>query len=71
MSDDKIIEELKDIKKLLALSLTKDQSKVEQIEFLSNVGFEPKEIAEIINTTANTVRVSLSRIRKKSKNSSK
>ena len=71
MSDDKIIEEVKDIKKLLALSLTKDQSKVEQIEFLSNVGFEPKEIAEIINTTANAVRVSLSRIRKKSKNSSK
>ncbi|MCZ6594508.1 MAG: sigma factor-like helix-turn-helix DNA-binding protein [Bacteroidetes bacterium] len=66
MNNDKIIEELRNIKKLLALSLVKEQSQVEQIEFLSNVGFQPKEIAEVLNTSANSVRVTLSRIRKKS-----
>ena len=71
MNDEKVIKELITIKKLLALSLIKDLSQVEQIEFLSNAGFQPKEIAEIINTSANSVRVTLSRIRKKSKNSSK
>jgi DNA-binding CsgD family transcriptional regulator len=32
---------------------------------LSSAGFQPKEIAEICGTTANTVRVALSTIRKK------
>ena len=71
MNDERVVEELRMIKKLLALSLIKDLSQVEQIEFLSNAGFQPKEIAEIINTSANSVRVTLSRIRKKSLNSSK
>jgi len=65
MSDVQIIEELKNIKKLLAYSLIKDQPQGEKIEFLSSAGFQPKEIAEILNTSSNTVRVTLSRIRKK------
>jgi len=71
MNDEKVIEELRTIKKLLAFSLIKDLSQVEQIQFLSNSGFQPKEIAEILNTSANSVRVTLSRIRKKSQTSSK
>ena len=71
MNEDKIVEELKNIKRLLALSLIKDKNQTEQIKFLSDAGFQPKEIAEIINTSANTVRVTKTRIRKSEKDGKK
>ena len=40
--------------------------KREQIELLSKSGFQPKEIAELIGTTPNTVRVGLAALRKSS-----
>lgn len=59
-----ILEELKIIKKLLALNLLKDQSQTDRIEFLDSIGIKPKEIAKILGATSNTVSVTLNRIRK-------
>jgi DNA-binding CsgD family transcriptional regulator len=42
----------------------KGLSQTEQIATLSRSGFSPKEIAEVLGTTANTVRVALVGIRK-------
>jgi DNA-binding CsgD family transcriptional regulator len=53
--------------RLLAINATLGKKQNEQIEFLNNAGFKPKEIADILGTTGNTVRVALAGIRKKSK----
>lgn len=50
---------------MTALQLTAGKKQTESIELLSVVGFQPKEIAEILGTTPNTVRVGLSGLRKK------
>jgi len=52
------------ISKILVLNQIKDMQQRESIPYLSQLGFQPKEIAELINTTANTVRVALSKHRK-------
>jgi DNA-binding CsgD family transcriptional regulator len=39
-------------------------SQTEQIASLSRIGFSPKDIADVLGTTANTVRVALVSIRK-------
>ncbi len=62
--NDEIIKELRRITKLLILIATKDQSRKDQIISLAGLDFQPKEIAELIGTTANTVRVTLARIKK-------
>jgi DNA-directed RNA polymerase specialized sigma24 family protein len=46
--------------KLLALHLVKEQPQSDQINLLSRAGFKPAEIAELVGTTSNTVRVCLS-----------
>jgi CRP-like cAMP-binding protein len=67
MNDNNVLSELQQIKKLLLVLCTKDQSQKEQIKILSNVGFQPKEIAELIGSTANTVNVTLNRLKKEGK----
>ncbi len=62
--EEKFIAELRRISILLALNMTKGQSQREKIEILAGVGFQPKEIAEILGTTAGTVSVTLTRSRK-------
>jgi hypothetical protein len=60
-----ILHELQTIKRLLAHSLfAEDESQTKRIEKLDSVGFRPKEIAEILGTSANTVNVALTKIRK-------
>ena len=59
-----ILEELRRITKLLVLIATRDQRQKEQIRILSNIGFRPKDIAQLIDTTSNTVRVTLAEIKK-------
>jgi hypothetical protein len=49
----------------MAIGLPKEISQTKKIEILSSVGLAPKEIAEILGTTSNTVSVTLSGIRKK------
>lgn len=57
---------LKLITKLLALNLVKDyKTQKEQIITLSSFGFQPIEIADLLNTSSNSVNVALSRARKK------
>jgi len=53
--------------RLIALSIIADKKRPEQFMLLSNAGLQPKEIAEIVGTTPNTVRVVLSKIRKEMK----
>jgi len=65
--DEDILKEIKHIKRLLVLLCTKDVDQKRQIHMLNSVGFQPKEIAELIGTTANTVRVGKSRIKKERK----
>lgn len=64
-NEDQVLLEIQKITKLLLLMVTKGQSQTDQIETLYKVGFQPKEIATFLGTTANTVRVTLSKSRKK------
>lgn len=63
--------ELKRMSKLLALLATRDRKRNEQIKMLSDIDFQPKEIAELLGVTPNAVRVALHAIRKKSKKKTK
>lgn len=47
------------------------ESQKDKIIFLGSAGLSPKDIAEILGTTANTVNVTLARSRKASKNKGK
>jgi DNA-binding CsgD family transcriptional regulator len=59
-----VLSELRRIVRLMTLSITKELSQRERIALLSAAGFQPKEIAELVGTTANTVSVTLAHIRK-------
>lgn len=61
---DEILVELRKISRLLTLLVTTDMSQKQKIEVLSAVGFQPREIAELIGTTPNTVSVTLVHMRK-------
>ncbi|MBA7502609.1 hypothetical protein ES706_01202 [subsurface metagenome] len=50
---------------IVAISSLKDLTTTEKIILLDKSGFAPKEIAEIIGTKPNVVRVRLSEIRKR------
>ena len=52
---------------LLAVLVAVDKNQQEQIVLLSRIGMQPKEIAKMLNTTPNTVRVTLSKFRKNKK----
>jgi DNA-directed RNA polymerase specialized sigma24 family protein len=67
MNDNDIVKELQQIKKLLVSLCIKDLPQKEQIKNLSSVGFQPKEIADLVGTTPNTVNVSLNRLKKEIK----
>jgi DNA-directed RNA polymerase specialized sigma24 family protein len=58
-------EKLDTIIKLLAMQSLEDKKGREAISILANLGFQPKDIATMIGTTPNTVRVALSEMRKK------
>jgi DNA-binding NarL/FixJ family response regulator len=57
-------ENVKTLVRLNALIIVSGRSQREQIHLLSKGGFSPKEIADIIGTSANTVSVELSRKRR-------
>lgn len=63
--NDEILFEIKKMSKLLSLLLTKDFSQTEKIQFLNNIGYPPKEIASMIDTTPNSVSVTLNKLKKK------
>ena len=51
--------------RLVAMSLVIGRKQTEQIAILTKASFSPKEIAELLGTTPNAVRVALSNLRKK------
>jgi DNA-directed RNA polymerase specialized sigma24 family protein len=53
--------------RLKAFELIHGRAQREQIQLLSQVGFTPKEIGEMLGTSANTVSVELSRFRRETK----
>ena len=53
--------------KLVATGLLAEKNQRQQIELLSKSGMAPKEIAELIGTSPNTVRVTFTAIRKSKK----
>ena len=68
VQSEQILQELKIIRAVLLSELTKNVTQTESIAVLSKAGLAPKEIAEALGTTANTVRVALSTAKtKKSK----
>jgi DNA-binding CsgD family transcriptional regulator len=70
--DDDILEELRKATRLLSVIATQGLSQRDQIVALARVGFTPKETAELLGTTPNTVSVYLSAIRKeRSRNAKK
>jgi DNA-binding transcriptional MerR regulator len=64
MADKELVIELQQIKRLMVILCTKDLAQKEQIRLLSRAGFQPKEIAELIGTTSNTVSVVLNSLKK-------
>ena len=61
-----ILTELRKISKLLVLNLNQDRSQNELIAAMSKIGFQPKEIAELLGTTSNTVSVAKAKAKSKS-----
>jgi len=65
VSSEEIIERLDLIIKLLAMNMMNDEgSQKDKIIQLSKIGLQPKEIANILNTSNNYVNVTLSNARK-------
>jgi hypothetical protein len=62
--DSELFSEIKKVVRLLSLIAVGDRKQIDQIERLSKAGFQPKEIAELLGTTANTVSVALTKIKK-------
>ncbi len=62
-----ISEKLDVLTRLTALLLTEEKKQADQFLLLNRAGFKPKDIAELLGTTPNTVRVALSTLRKKKK----
>lgn len=60
----KIIESLNMLIKLSAYNLLEGREFKEQVWILSEIGLQPKEIAEMLGKTPNNVRVTLSLVKK-------
>ena len=62
--DPAVLSRLDMIIRLLAASIAADKPQRERIRLLSSAGLAPQEIAQVLGTTSNTVRVTLVGIRK-------
>ncbi len=62
---DEILRRFDILTRLTALSLVADKKQQDQIMLLSGAALQPKEIAQMLGTTPNTVRVALSTMRRK------
>ena len=63
----KISDQLSQLTRLVALSLTSDKKQRDKIVYLSRAGLDRHEIANILGTTPGTVSVELSILKKKGK----
>jgi DNA-binding CsgD family transcriptional regulator len=62
--DELALAKLDQILRILAVIATKDLKQRDQIALLNRAGLAPKDIADLLGTSANTVRVELTAIRK-------
>jgi CRP-like cAMP-binding protein len=62
--EQKLESELRIVRRLLALSLIGGKKQREQIKLLAAAGMDRHEIAELVGTTAGTVSVEISNLRK-------
>ena len=60
-----ILQRLDKLIRITALSSMKDMTSTAKIALLSQAGFAPKDIADILNTSQNVVNVRLSEMRKR------
>lgn len=60
-----VADKLDTLIRLTAIGLFGEKTQRERIELLSSAGLQPKEIADLLGTTPNTVNVALSGMRKK------
>jgi hypothetical protein len=65
--DVRLEEKLDRMLRMLGFIAVKGLSQTQQIATLSRVGFLPRDIADVLGTTANTVRVALVSIRRAAK----
>lgn len=63
-SEKTVANELRTLRRLLALSLIDGKKQREQIGLLAAAGLDRHEIAELLGTTAGTVSVEISNLRK-------
>lgn len=61
-----VLKKFDTIIKLLTISSLKDEKQLEKIRILNGAGLPPKEIADLIGTSPNTVSVALNKLKKKS-----
>jgi len=59
-----VLTKLDQLLRVLTISVTKGLKQTEQIALLDRIGLKPKEIAELLGTSSNTVSVALSNLRK-------
>lgn len=62
---EQILKKLDTIIKLLAANSFKDKDLNEKVLLMSKLDLQPKEIAELLGKTPNSIRVMLSRMRKR------
>lgn len=66
-----VADKLDTLIRLTAMGLFGEKTQREKIEMLSSAGLQPKDIADLLGTTPNTVNVALSGIRKKKRKKKK
>jgi DNA-binding CsgD family transcriptional regulator len=59
-----LLQRLDKIARLIAVSIIADRKQRDQIRILWRAGLQPKEIADLLGTTRNTVSVELSAMRR-------
>jgi len=63
-NEELILTKIDHIRRILAAIATKGLKRREQIALLNQPGLKPKDIAELLGTSSNTVRVELVNLRK-------
>jgi DNA-directed RNA polymerase specialized sigma24 family protein len=66
-----VTDKLDKLLRVVTASVTRGMKQGDQIALLDRIGFPPKEIADLIGTTGNTVNVALSTFRKEKKRNRK
>lgn len=59
-----MLDKIDKILRILAVIATKGMKQRDQIALLSEAGFQPKDIADLLGTSSNTVRVELVALRR-------